>query len=174
MEINSAIVTDLRHRNKKAFEIVYNKYYRLVYFIAFKFTKDEQLSLDIMQETFIKLMSNIENYFDDGRLKQYIAMIATNISKNELKKRENQNAQLDEDRHVSYSYNDNTKVEIMVTLEKYLSPIEIDVVTLKVLFDYTFKEIAEELNTTIGQVQSTYYKAMEILKNYFQSESKGE
>ena len=174
MEINSAIVTDLRHRNKKAFEIVYNKYYRLVYFIAFKFTKDEQLSLDIMQETFIKLMSNIENYFDDGRLKQYIAMIATNISKNELKKRENQNAQLDEDRHVSYSYNDNTKVEIMVTLEKYLSPIEIDVVTLKELFDYTFKEIAEELNTTIGQVQSTYYKAMEILKNYFQSESKGE
>ena len=174
MEINSAIVTDLRHRNKKAFEIVYNKYYRLVYFIAFKFTKDEQLSLDIMQETFIKLMSNIENYFDDGRLKQYIAMIATNISKNELKKRENQNAQLDEDRPVTYSYNDNTKVEIMVTLEKYLSPIEIDVVTLKVLFDYTFKEIAEELNTTIGQVQSTYYKAMEILKNYFQSESKGE
>ena len=135
---------------------------------------DEQLSLDIMQETFIKLMSNIENYFDDGRLKQYIAMIATNISKNELKKRENQNTQLDEDRGHPYSYNDNSKVEIMVTLEKCLSSEELDVVSLKVLFDYTFKEIAEELNTTIGSVQSTYYRAMEILKKYFQSETKGE
>ena len=167
MEINSAIISKLRHRDKKAFEEVYNAYYKLVFYIAFNITKDEQLSLDIMQDTFVNLMSNIENYFDNGRLKQYITTIAGNLSRNALKKKDNQNALLDDNKITAYSYEDNTKAEILATLEKYLSPEEKNIVILKVLFDYTFNEIAYETNTTIGVVQSTYYRAMETLKNYF-------
>ena len=167
MEINSAIISKLRHRDKKAFEEVYNAYYKLVFYIAFNITKDEQLSLDIMQDTFVNLMSNIENYFDNGRLKQYITTIASNLSRNALKKKDNQNALLDDNKITAYSYEDNTKAEILATLDKYLSPEEKNIVILKVLFDYTFNEIAYETNTTIGVVQSTYYRAMETLKNYF-------
>ena len=167
MEINSAIISKLRHRDKKAFEEVYNAYYKLVFYIAFNITKDEQLSLDIMQDTFVNLMSNIENYFDNGRLKQYITTIASNLSRNALKKKDNQNALLDDNKISAYSYVDNTKAEILATLDKYLSPEEKNIVILKVLFDYTFNEIAYETNTTIGVVQSTYYRAMETLKNYF-------
>ena len=167
MEINSAIISKLRHRDKKAFEEVYNAYYKLVFYIAFNITKDEQLSLDIMQDTFVNLMSNIENYFDNGRLKQYITTIAGNLSRNALKKKDNQNALLDDNKITAYSYEDNTKAEILATLDKYLSPEEKNIVILKVLFDYTFNEIAYETNTTIGVVQSTYYRAMETLKNYF-------
>ena len=68
-------------------------------------------------------------------------------------------------------YEDNTKVAVLLALEKCLSPLEIEVVSLKVLFDYNFREIAEELNLSIGTIQATYYRAIELLKNYY---TKGE
>ena len=37
--------------------------------------------------------------------------------------------------------------------------------------DYNFREIAEDLNLSIGTIQSTYYRAIEILREYY---SKGE
>ena len=164
MEINSNVIRSLRQRDKKAFEAVYNEYYKLIFFVAFKITKNEQLSLDIMQETFVKLMSNIENYFDNGKLKQYLVTIASNLAKNELQKRNNQTITLNEN-ELHKNYSDNSKVGVMLLLEQHLDEQEIDIVSKKILFDYSFKEIAEDLFLTIGTVQSMYYKALEKLKD---------
>ena len=51
-----------------------------------------------------------------------------------------------------------------------LSEEESNIITLKVLYDYSFKEIGEELNMSIGQIQAKYYKAINKLKKYFEKE----
>lgn len=165
--INSKVIANLKNRQKKAFEIVYNTYHKLVFFIAFKITKDEQLSLDLMQDTFVKFMNNIEDYEDDGKLKQYLSSIARNLSLNALNEKENNHILLDENILNGKNYQDNSKVAVFIALEKCLSPLEIEIVSLKVLFEYNFREIAEDLNLTLGTVQSTYYRAIETLRKYY-------
>ena len=170
-EVNSKVITKLKQRQKKAFEIVYNKYHKLLFFIAFKITKDEQASLDIMQDAFVNFMNKIEEYEDDGKLKQYLSSIARNLSLNYVQSKAYNNILLDDNIINEKHYEDNTKVAVLLALEKCLSPLEIEVVSLKVLFDYNFREIAEELNLSIGTIQATYYRAIELLKNYY---TKGE
>lgn len=170
-EVNSKVITKLKQRQKKAFEIVYNKYHKLLFFIAFKITKDEQASLDIMQDAFVNFMNKIEEYEDDGKLKQYLSSIARNLSLNYVQSKAYNNILLDDNIINQKHYEDNTKVAVLLALEKCLSPLEIEVVSLKVLFDYNFREIAEELNLSIGTIQATYYRAIELLKNYY---TKGE
>lgn len=170
-EVNSKVITKLKQRQKKAFEIVYNKYHKLLFFIAFKITKDEQASLDIMQDAFVNFMNKIEEYEDDGKLKQYLSSIARNLSLNYVQNKANNTILLDDNIINEKHYEDNTKVAVLLALEKCLSPLEIEVVSLKVLFDYNFREIAEDLNLSIGTIQATYYRAIELLKNYY---TKGE
>jgi RNA polymerase sigma-70 factor (ECF subfamily) len=170
-EVNSKVITKLKQRQKKAFEIVYNKYHKLLFFIAFKITKDEQASLDIMQDAFVNFMNKIEEYEDDGKLKQYLSSIARNLSLNYVQNKANNTILLDDNIINEKHYEDNTKVAVLLALEKCLSPLEIEVVSLKVLFDYNFREIAEDLNLSIGTIQATYYRAIELLKHYY---TKGE
>ena len=78
MKISKKILRDLKNRQEKAFNIVYHEYYKLIYYVALKITKDETLAQDIMQDTFVKFMENIENYQDDGHLRQYLTTITRN------------------------------------------------------------------------------------------------
>ena len=47
---------------------------------------------------------------------------------------------------------------------------EAKIVSLKVLFDYNFQEIADEIGLTLGATQARYYKAIEKLRKYFKGE----
>ena len=48
MKISKKILRDLKNRQEKAFNIVYHEYYKLIYYVALKITKDETLAQDIM------------------------------------------------------------------------------------------------------------------------------
>ena len=87
MDVNTKVIENLKKRNERAFNIVYKKYYRLVYYVAFDILHDASAAEEVMQETFIKLMSNIESYQDNGQFKKYITTIAKNLALNEYKKR---------------------------------------------------------------------------------------
>ena len=87
MSINEKVILDLKLKKKYAFDLVYQEYYRLVYYIALDITRDEQVSQDVLQETFIKLMNDISNYQEKGSFKQYLASIAKSCALNAYKKR---------------------------------------------------------------------------------------
>lgn len=86
MKISQKVLTDLKNRQEYAFEIVYQEYYRLIYYISFRIVKDEELAKDIMQETFLSLMEHIEEYNESGTLKSYLTSIAKNKSLNAIQK----------------------------------------------------------------------------------------
>lgn len=165
-------VSVLKKRRKKDFELIYNQYYKLVYYVAYNVVKDQELAQDIMQDTFVNFMNKIEDYNEEGKVKQYLTTISKNLALNALKKKTN-NEIMDEDLINFASSKDKhmQEVELKLTLEKTLSLEESYIVTLRILYDYSFKEIAEEINQTIGTVQAKYYKALEKLKVYFEKEA---
>lgn len=167
MKISQKVLTDLKNRQEYAFEIVYQEYYRLIYYISFRIVKDEELAKDIMQETFLSLMEHIKEYNESGTLKSYLTSIAKNKSLNAIQKNKRQ-VSLDEEsenRLVSRSPADD--VDTLLTIERTLSPEDAEIVTLKILFSYNFKEIADEMNLSLNMVQGRYYKAIRQLKKHF-------
>ena len=164
-------ISTLKRRKKRDFERIYNQYYKLVFYVSYNLVKDQELAQDIMQDTFISFMNHIEDYDEQGKVKQYLTTISKNLSLNALKKKTNKEI-LDEDAISLYSSQDMEleKVKIKLTLNNTLSEEESNIVTLKVLYDYSFKEIGEELNMSIGQIQAKYYKAIDKLKKYFEKE----
>ena len=166
-------VSLLKKRNKKDFEKLYYQYYKLVFYVSYSLVKDQELAQDIMQDTFVNFMNHIEDYDEKGKVKQYLTTIARNLSLNALKKKIN-NEILDEDILSLYGSKDieMEKVKFKLTLQNTLDEEESKIVTLKVLYDYSFKEIGEELNQTLGTIQAKYYKALEKLKKYFEKENK--
>ena len=49
------ILNDLNKGDKKAFTYVFNRYYRLLYTVAFRYLKSEDSAMDAVQETFMRL-----------------------------------------------------------------------------------------------------------------------
>lgn len=168
MDVNTKVIENLKKRNERAFNIVYKKYYRLVYYVAFDILHDASAAEEVMQETFIKLMSNIESYQDNGQFKKYITTIAKNLALNEYKKRKRYETVPLEDSF--FKSEDYSTIDVILTLENTLTNEEAKIVSLKVLFDYNFQEIADEIGLTLGVTQARYYKAIEKLRKYFKGE----
>lgn len=169
MSINEKVILDLKLKKKYAFNLVYQEYYRLVYYIALDITRDEQVSQDVLQETFIKLMNDISNYQEKGSFKQYLASIAKSCALNAYKKRKQNKETLQVPLDASYN-EDYSKFELTITLNKLLSPEEAKIVYKKVVLEDSFQDIADELNQTLGVIQAKYYRAMKILKKYYEEE----
>ena len=168
MLFRSNILTKLKQRQKDAFEQIYKEYYKLVYYVALNITKDEDMAQDVMQDTFVKFMNQIDHYTEEGRIKQYITTIAKNLAINAKKKSKTLEKYDDSTSASKSSRNAMSEVDVMLTLDKTLTHEESQIVSLKVLYDYNFREIAEELNQSLGTIQAKYYKAIGKLKLYFE------
>ena len=167
-------ISKLKRRREKDFKEIYLKYYKLVHYVSLLIVKDEHIAEDIMQDTFVSFMNHIEDYKDDGKVRQYLTTISRNLSLNYIKKKSTTNEIILEDvtQDISYTERKYKEIEIKLTLNKTLSIVESEIVSLRVLFDYSFKDISEELNLSIGEVQAKYYKAINKLKEHFNKEGR--
>ena len=50
----------LKERDEEAFEIIYFRYVKLVYHVIFLIIENKDDTNDLVQDTFMKMMSNIE------------------------------------------------------------------------------------------------------------------
>lgn len=167
MKLTPKFIRDLKNRKEYAFRAVYDEYYRLIYYVAVTIVKDEDTAQDIMQDTFVTFMNHIEEYEDDGHLKQYLTSIARNLAINVYQARKRKKEiPLDTVGEIPIS-DDRSKVEVILTLQHALTEEEADLVMMKIIYENSFREIAEEKNLTIGTVQAKYYKALEKLRKYF-------
>lgn len=166
MSVNAKVISDLKQRKKSAFDIVYYKYYRLVYYAALEIVKDENVAQDVMQDTFIRLMDDIDNYEENGHFKQYLMMIAKNCALNAYQKRKRNKETLSIPFDASYQ-EDYSKYETIVTLNNLLEKEEADIVYRKVILEESFQDIADDKKQSLGVIQAKYYKAMKTLKKNY-------
>lgn len=68
-------IQKLKNRNKEDFRKIYLKYYKLVHYVSLLIVKDEQIAEDIMQDTVVSFMNHIEEYEDEGKVKQYLTLL---------------------------------------------------------------------------------------------------
>lgn len=171
MSSDVKLIKELRNNSSKAFKKVYYQYYRLVYYHAYSILNNKEDAEDVMQNTFIKLMKNIESIDDDSSLKQLLSRMSKNEAIDLYRKKANRKEIYDDTLIDSLKdNNNNTDFDVIITLNNVLEKDEANIMTLKIVYDYSFNEIAKEFNETLGIIQAKYYKALEKLKKYYKGE----
>lgn len=162
------IFSEMRKGNNSQFEILYKNYNKLVYKIAFSILKNKENSEDVMQTVFAKICNLKKEQLPSSKEATWLYAVTKNEALTFLRK-EKTNISLEE------AYNIDTgkeceELQDIVDTEKYnkiisgLSLKEKEIVSLKIVGELSFKEIARILNEPIGTVQWRYYKALNSLK----------
>ena len=162
------IFSEMRKGNNSQFEILYKNYNQLVYKIAFSILKNKENSEDVMQTVFTKICNLKTKQLPSSKEATWLYAVTKNEALTFLRK-ENTYISLEE------AYNIDTgkeykELQDIVDTEKYnkiisgLSLKEKEIVSLKIVGELSFKEIARILNEPIGTVQWRYYKALNSLK----------
>ncbi len=160
------IFENLKSDKNRKIDIFYEKYYKLVYGIVFSILKNKENSEDVTQEVFEKIMKLDKDKFPTTGEASWLYTVVKNEAFQFLRK---QKKLVDIDEMYTLESESN-EIEDIVDMTSYyklidnLSPIDKEIISLRILSDFTFEKISQMLNIPIGTVQWRYYKALHSIK----------
>ena len=170
----------------EAYEILVKRYKDPLTNFVFRFVGDKDTSIDIVQDTMIKFYLNKDSYKSFAKFSTWIYTIAGNLAKNELKRRkrrkfvpvgpsDNDEYQIQiEDKSFfepDREADSNIKDEIIQKALLKVKPVYREVVVLRDIDAFSYEEIAEITDLSIGTVKSRINRGrsqlQKLLKNIY-------
>jgi len=170
------LVQELKQEESRAqaFEVLVNTYKERLYWHIRRIVLNHDDADDVLQNTFIKVYKNIDNFKGESKLYSWMYRIATNesltflkqkskkigISDQELKDRMVDNLQAD-------VYFEGS--EIQLKLQKALATLPDKqklVFTMKYYQEMKYSEISEVLETSEGALKASYHLAVKKIETY--------
>jgi RNA polymerase sigma-70 factor, ECF subfamily len=153
-------------RDIKALEVMYNQHADAVFYYLVAMTRNTEDAKDLLQEVFLK-MSGVEME-KISNVKAYLITTARNMAINAMKRKKT--AGLDETIILESTDESELSREDVRALEKAILGLpaeQKEVIIMKEYQGFTFKEIAEILETSINTVSGRYRYALNKLKEAF-------
>jgi len=169
-ESEQDIIRRAKNGDQAAFGSLVVKYQKSVYNIARRIVLNHQDADDVVQETFIKIYSHINDYSEKYKFFTWIYRITVNTALTVLKRRKNRGVSLEmlvEEEYFQPAANSNSqrdyrekelKLLVKKGLEK-LSPELRSVFVLRTWGELSYEEIAETLKISKGTVMSRLNRA---------------
>ena len=160
------IFEDLKQNKEKSFNELYEKYNKLIYCIAFSILKNKENSEDIVQIVFTKIYKLEKEKLPTSNEASWLYSLTKNEALNYIRKQKN-DISLDDIDYIAYEDREFEKIIDKDTYNRMMEKLdkeEREIVSLKILADMKFKDIAKLLNMPIGTVQWKYYTALHSLK----------
>lgn len=158
------IIEQLREKDYRSFDTFYNLTKNQVFYAIINIVKDKDLAHDIMQDTYIKFLEKIDQYKSGSNPYAYISMIGRNLAINTYNKQK-RIIRSDELLESIPAEKDVEPNEDIFKILDLLSEDEKEVVTLHVINDLKFKEIAKIMKKPLGTVLWIYNKAIKKLRD---------
>ncbi|MGI6359952.1 MAG: RNA polymerase sigma factor [Acholeplasmatales bacterium] len=156
-------IDKLKLGDLNAMDVIYDETHKLVYYHAYHILKDPYLTEDILQDTYLKLLENIESY-DNKNPRAYITTIAKNLSLNLLKKERRQ--VLVPETTLDVITNENSETPLIELASFILEEDEFMILIYCVVEGKTRKRVGEMLNLSTSGVTYKLDLALEKLRNY--------
>lgn len=160
------LFNQIKSNDDTAFEEFYTKYNKLIYKIAYSILKNKSDAEDITQIVFEKIYSMDKENLPTKNETSWIYSVTKNETLNYFKSNRN-NINLDD----IYEIEDNNQeISKIIDQENYnrliskLNDNEKEIVSLKIISNFSFEEIGKILNMPTGTVKWRYYKAINTLK----------
>jgi len=169
----SELTEMLKQRTHAAFSYLYDKYSGALYTIILSIIKDRELANDVLQEVFIKIWRQIDQYDPvKGRLFTWLANISHNASIDALRSKgynnQKQNRELTENVYTAAGGTTNIEAD-KIGLRKIIYNLKEDykiLVELAYFQGYTQDEISKLLNIPLGTVKTRLRSALIQLKDF--------
>ncbi|MFP4094934.1 MAG: RNA polymerase sigma factor [Cyclobacteriaceae bacterium] len=152
---------------------VKNKLYRF----ALRFLGNEDEAKDVVQEVLIKAWERREDLAHYRSVEAWCMRLTRNLSLNKLKSGHYSKTQvLEEELRLSNEsldpYQSTETQDVMTNIQNFLRalpPLQQQVLQLRDVEGYSYEEISEMLDVTLGQVKVNLFRARQNLKKNLQS-----
>ena len=161
--------------DKRCLEALYDMYCGSLFGIIKRILKDEEISEDVLQETFVRIWQSFRLYDSSkGRLFTWMANLARNLALDKLKSKSYRNSMLNDklcdlEPIVDHQFQIKCNPETIGVREMVMSlkPEHKAIVDLVYYRGFTHAEAAEELNIPIGTLKTRMRMAVNHLRKFF-------
>ncbi len=177
------ILVDLaRKGNEKAFADLMNRYRDSIYFMLLKMVNNNSDAEDLTIEAFGKAFHNIDSFTPDFAFSTWLFKIATNNCIDFIRKKQTSPAPIEQlaDDLDNLTVNiqsdlpdpeealiNDQKIAVLRDIVNQLKPSYRKLIELRYYKEYSYEEIASELNMPLGTVKAQLYRAKNLLYNIF-------
>jgi len=172
----SVIHKIVREGDKHAFEQMMDYYEKPVLKHLYKMTGDYEMSMELMQETFLRVWLYLDSYtfFEGISFASWLFKIATNVAYNHGTKKYKLNKELAVDgADLSMGKDWQEAIEDKILIQSMVDSLEEPFKTaiiLRYVEELDYKDIASIMNTNTGQVKNYLFRAKKsILKSLMNS-----
>jgi RNA polymerase sigma-70 factor (ECF subfamily) len=166
-----------REGDMSAFELIVLRYKDAIFNFVYHFLMDYHRAQDISQETFLRVLKNVNRYKPRNQFKTWLYRIAVNLCKNDIRyENRHKTLSLDDpdiniDRLAVNLYNTPDKLyekkEMRNLVKNVLRTIPEDQRLAIIMREYqnlSYEEIASALNCSLGATKSKIYRARQNIK----------
>jgi RNA polymerase sigma-70 factor (ECF subfamily) len=167
-----------------AFRELVRRYERPVFSLIFRMVRDREIAEDLAQDTFIKVLNNIDRYRPEFKLSSWLFKIANNVAIDHLRKRQLETVSMEGSPHAATASEiEATSFEIAAQQESALDEMEAkelgssieraiaalrpeyrSCIMLRHVEGRSYEEIAAILDLPLGTVKTYIHRARHELR----------
>lgn len=158
--------------DEEAFTIVYNKYHKLLYVLAYRYLMNIEMAEDVVQYVFTRLWEHRSELRVGISLKNYLFTMTKNYVLNLIR---NENSALAKNYEIAQStlrYEDDLiekleKQELMSLFYKAVDQLPVqkrEICLMKVQEELSNQEIAERMKLSVNTIKTHYSDALKLLR----------
>ena len=175
-ESESTLLLQLKNGDERAFTLIFERYNRMLYVLAYKYLKDTFLAEDIVQQVFLKFWEARFFLTENIHLRNYLYTMTKNMVLNEIRNNTTameknyeivQNSPEFEDKLVS-SLEEKDLKQLFEKVMSELPEQKRKVCRLKIFTDLSNQEIADELHISVPTVKTHYSIGIKYIRTRMQ------
>lgn len=164
-QTNEQLMEQFQHGNIEALSVLYERLHEPLYCFLFRYTKDEQLSVDTVHDTFEVLQKKkLDFHSEKGTVKSYLFQIGYRLLINKLNRRKRWQTLLP---FLVPTEKKQLQTEETLVIQAAISNLpdkQRAVILLAYYDDLPMDDIAQILSIPVGTVKSRLHNAMKTLK----------
>jgi RNA polymerase sigma-70 factor (ECF subfamily) len=169
LHIDESLFDQIGNNDLEAFEALYHLTERTMYAYILSIVRNHEDALDILHDTYLKILSAAHLYKPMGKPLAWMFTIARNLHRNKmrLQQRTSDEAAIELDNSLNFSYVSAPEDRLVLQAAlKILSEEERQIVLLYAVSGMKHKEIARSIGLPLSTALSKYHRALKKLKVY--------
>lgn len=163
--------------DKTAFEMLFRKYNKLVYGIAYRMTNNKEDALDLTQDIFLNIYQNINKFKFKSTFSTWLYRISVNMCIDELRRRKKYNNASETESQNQIEIDERTPEDYAISNERErlikeainsLNEKDRAIIVLRDIEGLSYNEIADVLKCSLGRVKSRIHEARKKLKVFLE------
>lgn len=174
LEKEKALIESCK-KDLSQFSALYQEYVNDVYRYAYSKLLNKNETEEVVSETFLKALENIQKYEFQGKpLKVWLFVIARNLIYQTYRKPDDLTYEDEwhgsEDESILDKIADKDMIKrVEEYIRKFKPPVP-EIIRLRIWEEFSFEEIAEILGKKVTTVKMAYYRALEKIQDEFMTE----